>query len=217
MTCSKNGKVKFTMTKQRELAVALRSTEGKANKQLRKKGLIPGNITGHNEESQAIQVDAVAFDALRRSGATTNLIQLTMSDAPTQTVLIRHVQRAPTSDQILHIDFSRIGMDERITAKVPLRYVGESLSVKTQGGVLLHLLEKLDVECPASDIADYFDVDISSLTEIDATLRAGDVKIPANYTLITPPDEFIAKVAATRAQVTQEVVVAAASAPSKAE
>ena len=101
------------MTQQRELAVALRSTEGKANKQLRKKGLIPGNITGHNEKPQAIQVEAVAFEALRRSGATTNLIQLTMSDAPAQTVLIRHVHRAPTSDQILHIDFSRIGVDER--------------------------------------------------------------------------------------------------------
>ncbi len=205
------------MAKQRELAVALRSTEGKANKQLRKKGLIPGNITGHNMEPQAIQVEAVAFEVLRRSGAATGLIQLTMSDAPAQSALIRHVQRAPASDQVLHIDFSRIGVDERITAKVPLRYVGESLSVKTMGGVLLHLLEKLDVECPASDIADYFEVDISSLTEIDATLRADDVKLPANYTLITPPDEFIAKVAATRAQVTQEVEVAAASAPTKTE
>jgi len=206
---SKYEKGNFTMAKQRELAVALRSTEGKANKQLRKKGLIPGNITGHNMEPQAIQVEAVAFEVLRRSGAATGLIQLTMSDAPAQSALIRHVQRAPASDQVLHIDFSRIGVDERITAKVPLRYVGESLSVKTMGGVLLHLLEKLDVECPASDIADYFEVDISSLTEIDATLRADDVKLPANYTLITPPNESIVKVAATRGETPKEVAVPA--------
>src|SRR2546421_12748926 len=101
IACSKYEKENFTMSTHKELAITLRSTGSKANKQLRKKGLIPGNITGHNEEPQAIQVEAVAFDALRRSGATTNLIQLTMSDAPAQTVLIRHVQHAPTSDQIL--------------------------------------------------------------------------------------------------------------------
>jgi large subunit ribosomal protein L25 len=205
LVCSKYRKENFIMVEQKELAIALRTTMGKANKHLRKKGLIPGNITGRDQEPLAVQVELVAFDALRRSGGATSLIRLIMSDAPAQTVLIRHVQRGPISDKILHIDFSSVGVNDRITTKMPLHYVGESLSVKNKGGVLLHLLEKLDVECPASEIADYLEVDISPLTEIDAALRASDVTLPAGYTLITPKDEFIAKVAATRAEVTQAV------------
>lgn len=192
------------MTEQRELAVAVRTTMGKANKRLLKTGVIPGNISGHNLEPQAVQVNAVAFDNLVRSRGATSLLRLTMVDAPAQTVLIRHVQHAPTTGKVIHIDFSRIGVDERITAKVLLRYVGESPGVKNEGGVLLHLLDTLDVECPASEIADYLEVDISSLAEIDSMLHASDVTLPANYTLITPLDESIAKVAATRAEIKEE-------------
>jgi large subunit ribosomal protein L25 len=115
------------------------------------------------------------------------------------------VQRDPRSGKILHIDFSRVSLTERITMKVPLRFVGEAPAVKDEGGVLLRLLDTLDVECTASDIVDYIEVDISSLTEIDSMLHAEDARLPASFTLITDPNEGIAKVAATRAEKAEEV------------
>jgi len=199
------------LAEQKELAVTYRKTMGKSNKHLRKQGLIPGNITGHNQEPLAVQVEAVAFESLRRRGGATNVIRLITSDAPAQTVLIRRVQHDPTSEKILHIDFSRVSMTERITAKIPLHYIGESPNVKDKGGTLLHLLETLDIECPASAIIDYLEVDISQLTEIDATLHASDVQLPAQYTLITPPGESIVKVAATRGETPKDAAAPAAS------
>src|SRR5207249_8382407 len=98
-----------------------------------------------------------------------------------------------------------------VTVKVPLRLVGEAPGVKVEGGVLLHLLDALEVECTARDIVDYFEVDISPLTEIDAILHAEDVQLPANFTLITDPKEGIAKVAATRAEIAEEAEEAAAA------
>jgi large subunit ribosomal protein L25 len=201
----------FMMVEHTELAVALRPTIGNANKRLRRQGWIPGNITGHNQESQPVQVAALAFDTLRRNHAATSLIRLIMPDASAQTVLIRHVQHAPASEKVLHIDFSRASVSERITAKVPLRYVGESLSVKNKSGVLLHLLDRLDVECPASAIADYLEVDISALTEIDATLHACDVTLPANYTLMTLQGESIAKIVARNSGGTEETATPASA------
>jgi large subunit ribosomal protein L25 len=197
------------MIEHQELTVALRTTIGKANKRLRRQGWIPGNITGHNQEPQMVQVALVGFDHLRRSHAATSLIRLSMLDAPVQTVLIRHVQRDHTSDEVLHIDFTRVSINERITTKMPLHYVGESPSLKDKGRILLHFLDKLDVECPASAIADYLEVDISSLTEIDAILHASDVILPANYTLVTLPDESIAKVVARNTGGTEEVAAPA--------
>jgi large subunit ribosomal protein L25 len=193
------------MIEHEELSAVLRTTVGKANKQLRRQGWIPGNITGHNQEARLVQVAVAGFDHLRRSHAATSLIRLNMLDVPVQTVLIRHVQRDPISDEVLHIDFTRVNFDERITVKMPLRYIGESPSVKSKEGTLLHLLDKLDIECPASAIADYLEVDISSLTEVDATLHASDVPLPTNYTLVTLPDESIAKIVARNTGAKEEV------------
>jgi large subunit ribosomal protein L25 len=205
------------MTQQTVLQISPREVTGKATKRLRKSGIIPANISGHKEESQTVQVEALDFEALRRAHGTTGIITLRLSGSDrVQTALVRRVQRDPRTGKIVHIDFSRVSLTERITMKVPLRFIGEAPAVKDEGGVLLHLLDTLEVECTASDIVDYIEVDISSLTEIDSILHAEDAKLPANFTLITDPNEGIAKVAATRAEKAEEgaeEAVAPAEAP----
>jgi large subunit ribosomal protein L25 len=209
------------MTQETVLQISPREVRGKATKRLRKAGIIPANISGHKEESQTVQVEALAFDALRRAHGATGIITLRLSGSDrAQTALVRRVQRDPRSGKILHIDFSRVSLSERITIKVPLRFVGEAPGVKDEGGVLLHLLDTLEVECTASDIVDYFEVDISPLTEIDSMLHAEDVTLPTNFTLITDPKEGIAKVAATRAEKAEEAAeepAAPAEAPAAVE
>ncbi|MGH2493475.1 MAG: 50S ribosomal protein L25 [Ktedonobacteraceae bacterium] len=200
-------------TKQTELAVSHREALGKAAKRLRKEGLIPANIYGHKEASQAVQIDATEFEALRRARKTTGIIALRLDDhSKAQTALVRHVQRDPISGKILHIDFFRVSMTERIVMKVPLRVVGEAPGVKLEDGVLLHLLDTLEVECAARDIVNALDVDVTSLEHIDDTLHASDVKLPDNFKLITDPEEAIVKIAATRAEKAEEAEEAAAPA-----
>ena len=200
------------MTQQTVLQISPREVTGKATKRLRKSGIIPANISGHKEESQTVQVEALAFEALKRAHGATGIITLRLSNSNrAQTALVRRVQRDPRSGKILHIDFSRVSLTERITMKVPLRFVGEAPAVKDEGGVLLHLLDTLEVECTASDIVDYIEVDISPLTEIDSMLHAEDVQLPTNFTLITDPKEGIAKVAATRVEKVEEAAEAAAA------
>jgi len=206
------------MTQQTVLQISPREVTGKATKRLRKSGIIPANISGHKEPSQTVQVEALAFEALKRAHAATSIITLRLSGSGrVQTALVRRVQRDPRSGKILHIDFSRVSLTERITMKVPLRFVGEAPAVKAEGGVLLHLLDTLEVECTASDIVDFIEVDISALTEIDSILHAEDAKLPENFTLITDPNEGIAKVAATRAEKVEEAAEGAeGAAPAEA-
>ena len=205
------------MAQQTELEISPREVMGKATKRLRKVGIIPANIFGHHEASQAVQVDALAFERLRRTHGARNIITLRLpGTASTQTALIRHVQRDPRNSKIIHIDFFRVSLSERIDVKVPLHFVGESPAVKNDNGVLLHLLDALEVECVASDIPEYFEVDVTPLDEIDAILHAGDVKLPANFTLLTDPEEGIVKVAASRVE-KEEEEAPAAEAPAPAE
>jgi large subunit ribosomal protein L25 len=193
------------MAQQTELEISPREVMGKATKRLRKAGIIPANIFGHHEASQPVQIDAIAFDQLVRAHHATGIIALRQpGNRATQTALIRHVQHDPRSGKIIHVDFFRVSLRERITSKVPLHFVGEAPAVKLEGGVLLHLMDALDVECEARDLVEYIEVDVTPLTEIDAILHAGDVKLPTSYTLLTDPKEGIAKVAATRAEIAEE-------------
>jgi len=200
------------MAQQTELEISRREVMGKAVKRLRKVGIIPANIFGHNEASMAIQIDAAAFERLRRSHGSRSVLTLRMSGTKsTQTALIRHVQREPHTSKIIHVDFFRVSLSERIRVKVPLHFTGEAPAVKTENGVMLHLLDAIEVECVARDIPEFLEVDVSGLTEIDAILHASDVKLPASFTLITDPEEGIVKVAATRAEVAEEAAEAAAA------
>jgi large subunit ribosomal protein L25 len=200
------------MAQQTELEISRREVMGKAVKRLRKEGIIPANIFGHNEASMAIQIDAVAFERLRRSHGSRSVLTLRMPGTKsTQTALIRHVQREPHTSKIIHVDFFRVSLSERIRVKVPLHFTGEAPAVKTENGVMLHLLDAIEVECVARDIPEFLEVDVSGLTEIDAILHASDVKLPASFTLITDPEEGIVKVAATRAEVAEEAAEAAAA------
>jgi large subunit ribosomal protein L25 len=206
------------MAEQTELEIHPREVMGKATKRLRKAGIIPANIFGHHEDSQAVQIDAVAFDQLVRGHHATSLIALRQPGVnATQTALIRKVQHDPRSGKIIHVDFFRVSLTERVTSKVPLRFVGEAPAVKLEGGVLLHLMDALEVECEAGDLVEFVEVDVTPLTEIDAIIHAEDITLPTSYTLLTDPKEGVAKVAATRAEIAEEAAEAPAPATPASE
>jgi large subunit ribosomal protein L25 len=189
------------MAKAIELVIHPRSVTGKATSRLRRAGLIPANIFGHGEAPQAVQLEALAFENLRRSHHATGMISLLLDEEKNaQTALIRHVQRDPLSGQVLHIDFLRVSVRDRITARVSLRFEGSAPGVKVEGGTLLHLLDTLEVECAAGDIVEALEVDISSLEHIDDILHAKDVTLPENFILVTDPEESVAKIAPPRVE-----------------
>ncbi len=201
------------MAEKVELIVTPRESSGKAAKRLRKDGILPANIYGHHENSQSIQIEVRDFERILRLHAATGLINLRQSsDGAIQTALIRHVQHDPRSGKPIHVDFFRVSMNERLNVKVTLHFVGEALGVKNEGGVLLHLLDTIEIEGMASDLPEFIEVDISPLTDIDSILHAGDVNLPDGFTLITDANEGVAKVAATRVEKADEDATAEAAA-----
>lgn len=207
------------MAQQTILEVVPRTVLGKANKHLRQAGIIPANIYGHKEASQAVQVDEIAFTRLQHAHGSRNILSLRLPGVPAQTALIRHVARDPISGRILHIDFARVGLRERIESRIPLHFVGVAPGVKVQGGVLLHLLENIPVECSAENLVESIEVDITPLDDIDSILYARDIKLPDGYTLVADPEEPVVKVAPPRVEAAPPAAAAetpAAEAPAAA-
>ena len=207
-------RMKLFMAKQVELAVSPREVLGKATKRLRREGVIPANIFGHGQAPQSVQVTNLDFEGLRREHHATGMISLKVAGAKkAETALVRRVQRHPISGKILHIDFLRVSVRDRITAKVPLHFEGTAPGVKIEGGTLLHLADMLEVECSAGEIVEAILIDVSSLEHLDDVIHAKDVPLPANYTLVTDAEEAVVKIAPPRAEKVEEVAPAEEAAP----
>jgi large subunit ribosomal protein L25 len=100
-------------------------------------------------------------------------------------------------------------MTEELTVDVPLVAVGESSAVSTDGGTLLHALESVRIKALPDHLPQSIEYSIESLVDFETTIHVRDLAIPSDATLLTDPDEVVAKVQAPRVEVEEEPVVAA--------
>ena len=61
---------------------------------------------------------------LKIAGEST-LVDLTIDDQKPVKVLIQDYQTDPLSGQVIHVDFHQIKMDEKLHAKIELKFIGE--------------------------------------------------------------------------------------------
>lgn len=172
-----------------ELKAETRTLFGRKTKQLRKKGIIPANIFGKKIKSLAIELESsVLLDTMRKAGET-GLIHLKIKgDDKVHPVLVSGYAQDPVTDSMLHVDFHEVDLKQKTTATVPLKAVGESEAVKS-GMVLVMFKNELEVEALPTDLPDSIEVDISSLTEVGATILAKDLKFDRSKVAVEIGDE----------------------------
>ena len=173
------------------LAVQERPERGsRSNRRLRREGLVPGVIYGGGENQNfAFKVDALALRKLLAEGAA--LLDLEIDGGRTRPVIVKDQQNHPVREEVLHIDFPEVRLDEKIqtTVLVELEGAEESPGVK-EGGVLEHVTRELNVEALPTDIPDNLVVDVSAM-EIAATLPLSDVPAPSGVTFLDDPEETV--------------------------
>jgi large subunit ribosomal protein L25 len=199
------------MAEQVILHAEQRTVTGKAVRRLRQAGTLPANLTGKRQEAEAIQINAHEFEKLLKAHGRTTILTLTIAPSgQTQNAVIGRVTRNPISGSIEHIDFMHVEMNEVMRARVPLQIVGESPAVKAKEGILLHLMNVIEVEALPNDLPESIEVDVSSLDDVDAAIYVKDVKLLDTVKVITDPDEPIVKVAQTRAAIEEAAPAATA-------
>jgi large subunit ribosomal protein L25 len=181
-----------------ELKASKREEKGKKNKKLRSQGLIPAVVYGHKFKSTAISINAKEFTkkVLQSEAGRNLLFTLKVSDegkAKAVPVITQAVDYDPLTDNILHVDFMHIVMDEVIKAKIRVELTGIPTGVKDDGGVLVHGLREIEVKCLPGDIPDKYVVDVSALG-INDGLHVSDLKISKNVEVLVPLTEMIANV-----------------------
>lgn len=189
------------------LAATRRDVTGKAVIHLRKAGQLPAVVFGHGVESTNVSVDAHAFELLRRKTSANALVDLSIDGNKPRPVIVHGVQLHVVTRRPLHADLFLVRMTEEMTVDVPLVATGESEAVKLHGGTLLHPIEHVRVKALPDHLPQSLAYDITSLATFDDVVRLRDVSIPGDVTLLTDPEEIVARVAPPRVE--EEVVPAA--------
>lgn len=182
-------------------------------KRVRGTGKLPAILYGHGVDPEPIMLDAK--EALNHIHKGEKVYTLKLDgQGKEQTVLLKDVQFDYLGTNIIHADFARVDLTERVRTRVHVRFMGDAVGLKTVGAVLIHPTTEIEIECMVSELPEQIDLDISGL-EVGGEIRAGDIKLPsASMRLLTDPHASVAHIVLQKEEVaaTGEAGAAGASA-----
>jgi len=192
-----------------ELKAELREISGKHVKRVRAEGYVPAVLYGSEIQAMPIQIESKALHRVLAQAGGNMLISLQVGSKKPVFTLAREVQRDALRHHILHADFYQVKMTEKITAEIPLVFTGEAPAVKEQGGILVHGLDSVEVQCLPADLPSSIEVDLSSLAAFHARLTVADLRVPSSVAILSDLESVIAHIEAPRKAEEEEVVEAA--------
>ena len=124
------------------------------------------------------------------------------------------MQRHPFKNAILHVDFQRVEENEKIRIAIPLHFKGEAVSpgVKSQGGIVSHMRNEVEVSCLPKDLPEFIEVDLSGLS-LNESIHLSQLKIPEGVQLmdLAKEDSAVVAIHSPRAEEPEPTAVAAAA------
>lgn len=173
------------------LSARKRDIVGNKLQNLREQGLVPAVLYGHNISNVNLSISETELQKLLNKISESDLINLIIEDNQPVKVLIHEIAKDPLKNQINHLDFYQVDMKEKIKTHIELSFINESPAVKNFGGVLVKTLDTVEVECLPGDLISHLEVDLSLLKEIGSIIRAKDLNIPKELTLLTDEETVI--------------------------
>ena len=167
--------------------------EKREKKEKLSKDFLPAVIYGKGVESLSLKLKKNDFEKVFALAGESNLINLNL-DGKEIKVLVKDTQKHVLNSSITHVDFYQVNMKEKVVAEIPLRFVGESIAIKTLGGTLIKDIDVLEVECLPTDLVNDIEVDISVLASFDEVIRISDLKLPKGVVATAEPEEMVASV-----------------------
>jgi len=200
------------------LSASKRDILGKKTRFLRRQGITPAHLFGHNLKSLALQCDTSEVQRMIARAQATRLINLEIEgEKQPRSIVIREIQRAEPGGQLLHIDFYQVSKTEKITIDAPIVLVGNAPALKEKGRLLTLGVTSLSIECLPTKLPSQIDVDLSSLEELEQAIRIRDLVLSPDITVVTDPDQLVVKVSQTAVERVEEAVTEAEEAEAEEE
>jgi large subunit ribosomal protein L25 len=169
-----------------ELNAEPRNDMGKgASRRLRRAGQVPAILYGGDQQPQSLTLNHnQLLRSLEHEAFYSHILSVKVGATETRAVL-RDLQRHPSKPYILHVDLLRVSATEKLRMHVPLHFMGEDIApgVKLGGGMVMHELIEVEVECLPQNLPEFIEVDVSGL-EVGDSLHLSDLKMPEGVMLV---------------------------------
>ncbi|BCX80551.1 large subunit ribosomal protein L25 [Methylomarinovum caldicuralii] len=163
-----------------EFEAEVRSEAGtRAARRLRRELKIPAVLYGGEEQPLPLTLSKPQVDKnLEQEAVYSHILTLKIpGQAPVQAIL-KEVQRHPSKEAVLHLDFQRVYADEEIRVHVPLHFVNEDTSVGVKkGGIVNHHLVEVEIACLPGQLPEFIEVDLANL-DVGESIHLSELKLP---------------------------------------
>jgi large subunit ribosomal protein L25 len=162
-----------------------RHDQGKgASRRLRRAGKVPAVLYGGQGGPRSITLDHQQLLTLIDKEKFYSSIISVNVDAQAQPAIIRDVQMHPAKNAVVHVDLQRVVENEKLRIHLPIHFKGEAVApgVKTQGGIVSHLMQDVEISCLPADLPDFLELDLSSMN-LNETKVLADIVLPPGVTI----------------------------------
>ncbi|GFZ90728.1 50S ribosomal protein L25/general stress protein Ctc [Okeania sp. KiyG1] len=172
--------------------------EGSKTKALRREGLIPAVLYGHQgTESVPLTIEVKKAQKLLKDTSINNtIIDLQVPDISwSGKTILREVQSHPYKPLILHLSFFSVAAHGSLDVEVPIHFVGDPVGVKVGGGILDQTVTELAIRCKPDKIPETLDIDVSGL-KLGESLQLSQITLPEGVEATGEGDLVLARVMA---------------------
>lgn len=167
-------------------------------KRERSAGYLPAVLYGHGRDPVPLSLNAKEAIRFFESGERVFTISV-RGEGVEQMVFLKDLQFDYLGTNIVHVDLTRVDMDEEVESQVHVHLVGEAKGSKAGGAIVVSPVTSLTVRCKVSDLPEEIDVDISGV-DVGDVIHAGDVALPSGITLAGEPDDIVYAIQVQKAE-----------------
>ena len=169
-----------------QLQAALREDAGKgASRRLRRESdLVPAILYGAGKDPQSLSIPHKdLYKSCEDEAFFSRIISLEVGGKK-QDAIVKDLQRHPSKDRILHVDFFRVQMDQEIIVEVPLHFLNEDtcVGVKQGGGNISHPMTSVEISCLPGLLPEFIEVDIADL-EVGSSIHMSGLNLAEGLTI----------------------------------
>jgi len=195
-----------------ELGAQLRTVLGRKVRVLRRSGHIPAVLYGKGQEALSLQVLIKDFQKVYKEAGESTLVYVNIDGREFPTI-IHDVAKEPVKNNIIHADFYKVNLNEKIKAKVPVVFVGEAPAVKDLAGIFVRNINELEMEALPQNLPHELIIDISVLKNFGDRITIADLKPDLGNLAELTSDDNEATIATVQAPKSQEELEAELAAP----
>ena len=191
-----------------DLVVEKREKFGKATAEMRRQGMIPGELYGPGVANLHLTIPVKNLTKVLKSAGETSLVTVVIPDGAKEDrrqVFVYDVQNDPVTDDIVSVDFYQVKMDQKIVISVPLTFAGEAPAIKSESGILVKAVQEIKIEALPADIPHEIILNLGSLTKIGQSIAVKDLALGAKVRVMLEPEAVIVTVTAQIAEEEQPV------------